>query len=108
MTMETIAIAGLAMRLVQRLEVRHEPTSASPAAASAAAGTPCISSTRKMKISPAAKELVERGMRTGKKPASVAMAAPATICSSAARGSAATAPTQCSSTSTPMDTMVHQ
>ena len=40
-----------------------------------------------MKISPATKELVERGMRTGKKPASVAMAAPATICSSAARGS---------------------
>ena len=34
------AMAGLAMRLVQRLEVRHEPTAASPEAASAAAPGP--------------------------------------------------------------------
>ncbi|WP_256440732.1 hypothetical protein [Rhizobacter sp. AJA081-3] len=43
-----------------------------------------------MKISPAAKEFLERGMRTGKKPANVAMAAPASTCSSATRGSCAT------------------
>ena len=61
-----------------------------------------------MKISPAAKELVERGMRTGKKPASVAMAAPPTICSSAARGSAGHRADAMHSTIAPMDTMVHQ
>ena len=59
------AIAGLAMRLVQRLDVRHEPTSASPAAASVAAGGPYSSSRLKMKISPAANEFLERGTRTG-------------------------------------------
>ena len=47
------------------LELRIEPTSASPAAASTAAAGPCINSSRKMKISPAANEFFEPGMRTG-------------------------------------------
>ena len=59
------ASAGLISRLVQRLELRIEPTKASPAAASTAAAGPCISSNRKMKISPAANEFFEPGMRTG-------------------------------------------
>jgi hypothetical protein len=63
---------GLAMRLLQREVVRKAPTPASPAAASAAASGPCISSSRNMKISPAANEILVRGMRTGKKPASMA------------------------------------
>ncbi|HET6314882.1 MAG TPA: hypothetical protein VFG86_00385, partial [Chloroflexota bacterium] len=44
--MATQAIAGLAMRLVQRLDVRHEPISPSLAAASVAAAGPCSSSSR--------------------------------------------------------------
>src|SRR5882762_11137746 len=63
--MATAAIAGLAMRLVQREEVRHDPTHASHAEATVAAAGPCISNSRKMKISPAANEFFERGMRTG-------------------------------------------
>ena len=96
------------MRLVQRLEVRHEPTNASPADASVAAAGPCSSSSRKMKISPAAKEFFERGMRTGNTPASIAISAPAAICIQAIAGIAATRCTENSSVATPSSTMVHQ
>ena len=84
----TQAIAGLAMRLVHRLEVRQEPINPSPAAANVAAAGPCSSNSRKMKISPAAKEFFERGTRTGKKPASMAMPAPTATCNKSPRGSA--------------------
>jgi hypothetical protein len=65
-----LAVAGLMIRLVQRLEVRHEPTRPSPAAASVAAAGPCRSRSRKMTTSPAVNECFERGTRKGKKPAS--------------------------------------
>ncbi|TMH12681.1 MAG: hypothetical protein E6H65_05590 [Betaproteobacteria bacterium] len=77
---EIAAIVGLAMRLVQRLDVRQEPTSASPADASVAAAGPCSSNRLKMKISPAANEFFERGMRTGNMPASIATTTPIITC----------------------------
>ena len=61
MEIDSTAIIGLAMRLLARLEVRQEPTAASPLAANTAAAGPWISSSRKMKISPAAKEFLVKG-----------------------------------------------
>ena len=76
------AIAGVPMRLVQRLEVRHDATSPSQdAAARIAAAGPCTSSSRKMKISAPAIEVLVFGMRTGKRPTSAATAAPISTCS---------------------------
>jgi hypothetical protein len=82
----TAAIVGLAMRLVQRADVRHAPMPASQAEASVAAAGPCIRSSRKMKISPAANEFFDRGMRTGNKPASMVMATPITTWMTPCRG----------------------
>src|SRR5205085_12604553 len=101
----TAAIAGLAMRLVQRLDVRHEPTSASPADASVAAAGPYSSSRLKMKISPAANEFLERGPRTGTTPASIPTATPIATGRCCPAGSAAAA---CAITPTPSSTTDHQ
>src|SRR6516162_6604003 len=46
--MASPAIAGLPRRLVQRVEVRHDPTAASAAAATAAASEPYSSNNRKI------------------------------------------------------------
>ncbi len=81
MVIATAADAGLTSRLVQRLELRIEPTKASPPAASTAAVGPCISNSRKMKISPAANEFFDPGMRTGYMPAIIATTQPIRICS---------------------------
>ena len=102
------AMAGLARRLVQRLDVRHEPTAASAAAASVAAAGPCMSSSRKMKISPAANECFWRGMRTGKHPASIATAMPLAICSTPSGVSRATLNIETTSTAAPASTAHHQ
>ena len=106
--MASAAIAGLPMRLLQRLEVRHDPTAASPTAASTAASGPWISSSRKMKVSPAAKEFFERSTRTGKKPASMAMAAPTAVCNQASGGCRAKSPSDTASAQAPSTTTVHQ
>src|SRR2546430_11522777 len=82
-------IAGLAMRLVQRVEVRQDPTVASAAAVKVAAAGPCSSSSRKMNISPAAYECFDCGMRTGKKAASTAIAAMVAACGACVTGRAA-------------------
>src|SRR5205814_1895458 len=70
------AMVGLPMRLVQRFEVRKEPTAASAAAAIVAAAGPWTSSNRKMNSSAPASEVLVPGMRTGKSPLSAAIAAP--------------------------------
>jgi hypothetical protein len=101
-------MAGLTMRLVQRRDVRYEPTKASPAAATLAAAGPWMSSSRKMKISPAAKEFFECGMRTGKTPASIAMAMPTDTCSQACGVRSASETPACTSTAAPSATTVHQ
>ena len=107
--MAMLAVAGLTIRLVQRLDVRHEPTSASPAAASVAAAGPCSSSSRKMKISPAANEFFERGTRNGKKPASIAIARHAPTSASSSSGSADSAAQRMrEDDATPISTMIHQ
>ncbi len=102
------AIAGLAMRLVQRFDVRHEPTKASPAAATIAPHGPCISSSRKMKISPATNEFFECGTRTGKKPASIAIAVAAATCCSADGSIGATFRHAIAKTVVPSATAPHQ
>ena len=84
------AISGLMMRLVQRFDVRSAPMNPSPAAAIAAAAGPYSSRSRKMKISPAAKEFVERGIRTGNPAASIASMTPQPMRSCCAAGSIAT------------------
>lgn len=106
--MASAAIAGLMRRLVQRLDVRYEPIAPSPAAASTAAAGPWTSSSRKMNTSPAANEFFERGMRTGKMPASMAMAMPMAICSQAVVLSAATFTSETTSTAPPSSAIVHQ
>src|SRR6476659_3495566 len=58
-SMAMLAVAGLMIRLVQRLEVRHEPTSPSPAAASVAAAGHCSGHRRKTRPSPARQEFFE-------------------------------------------------
>src|SRR5450830_9270 len=62
------AMAGVPILLVQRFEVRHDPTKPSRAAASTAGAAPYKSSTRKMKISPPAREVFAPGIRTGNRP----------------------------------------
>ena len=96
------------MRLVQRLELRQEPTPASQADARAAASGPFIINSRKMKISPAVKELVERGMRTGTRPAVIASTVATTICNQADGGMPAMCCTACSSAPLPSSTTLHQ
>ena len=73
-----------------------------------AAQGPCISSSRKMKTSPATKEFFEPGMRTGKKPATTASAPPATICASTGQGRAWTCQAATSSATLPIKNIVHQ
>jgi hypothetical protein len=99
---------GLAMRLVQRLELRMAPTIVSQPAANVAAAGPCISSSRKMKTSPAANELFEAPMRTGKKPATIAITMPASTCATTAPGSMATLVAECITAARPSRTTVHQ
>ena len=89
MPIVTAAMVGLAMRLVQRLEVRSEPMKASPATATAAAAGPSISSSRKMKTSLATKDCRVPGIRTGKSPASIARPMPAATCNHTRGGSCA-------------------
>ena len=105
---DSAAISGLAMRLVQRVDVRIAPTPASPAEASAAAAGPCISSSRKMNISPAANELFERGIFTGKAPAIIATAMPTASCSVAPAGSDATRISESPTLAAPSATTAHQ
>ena len=102
------AMAGLPRRLVQRLEVRKEPTAPSVAAASVAAAVPCINSSKKMKISPAANECLECGMRTGKIAASSVRATPASTCSQAIGVSSSRATNEWPSAAAPASTTVHQ
>ncbi len=104
----TAAIAGLTMRLVQRLDVRHDPTSASPVEASVAAAGPYSSSRLKMKISPAANEFFERGTRTGNTPASIATATPIATGRWRDAGSTATESTEAAIVTAPSATMDHQ
>jgi len=61
-----------------------------------------------MKISPAANELVERGIRTGTKPASMAISMPTPTCHCAARGRPDTATAEYPTTAVPMSTTAHQ
>jgi hypothetical protein len=58
--------ASVAMRLLRRRVVRIAPISPSRPAASAAAGTPCSASMRKMTLSPVAIECLVRGIGMGK------------------------------------------
>ena len=107
-TMASAAEAGLKSRLVQRLDVRQVPTPASAAATTAAAAGPCISSTRKMKISPTMNEFLVPGTRTGNKPAPMVKASPAAICTQASQGMAATAAKLKASADNPVPTTAHQ
>ncbi len=102
------AIAGDASRLVQRLLVRYEPMKPSPAAATTAAAGPCSSSSRKMKISPAAKLVLTPGMRTGNTPASIAMAVPASTCSQTSGGRGSRLASAAPSATAPPSTTTHQ
>jgi hypothetical protein len=102
------AINGLMIRLVQRLDVRSAPTSPSPVAAIAAAGGPYRSSRRKMKISPAAKEFVERGIRTGNAAASIARTTPHPIRHCWGAGSIETEWLAQARTVVPSTTITHQ
>ena len=106
--MAMLAMAGLAMRLVQRLDVRQLPVSPSAAAATMAAAGPSSSSSRKTKISPAANELLLRGMRIGTRPAIMAMAVPTTTCSWLAQGSASSCSTDPDNRKKPTSTTAHQ
>ena len=107
-TIASPAIAGLAMRLVQRLDVRIEPTKASPAAASTAADGPCISSSSRMNTSPAANEFFECGMRTGKPPASIAISVPAATWTQTSGGWRATSTRAQRMMQAPPSTATHQ
>src|SRR5207237_6064102 len=59
------AMVGLPMRLVQRFEVRKEPTAASAAAATVAAAGPGTSSNRKTNTSAPASQALVEGTGTG-------------------------------------------
>src|SRR5256885_13689280 len=70
------AMVGLPMRLVQRFEVRKEPTAASAAAAIGAAAGPWTSSNRKRNSPGPARGGLGPGMRTREGTASAAMRRP--------------------------------
>jgi hypothetical protein len=106
--MAMLAVAGLTIRLVQRLDVRHDPTSASPAAASVAAAGPCSSNSRKIAISPAVNEFFERGTRNGTKPASIEIAAIAKTSARSSSGNADSARSVWVRTATPISAVIHQ
>lgn len=61
-----------------------------------------------MKTSPAANEFFERGMRTGKKPAAMAITIPPTTCSPTAAGKASTVTVETPKTAAPASTITHQ
>ena len=101
-------MAGVTSRLVQRLDVRKAPSPVSPAATRAAAAGPIISSTRKMKASPTAKDCLAPGTRTGNRPEPTARARPTVICSATDQGCCSTHIAQPASTLPPRPTISHQ
>src|SRR5438477_12954133 len=102
------AIVGLPMRLVQRFDVRKEPTAASVAAAIVAAAGPWTSSNRKMNSSAPASEVLVPGMRTGKSPVSAAIAAPHATCSMAVSSRRDTSSRARPTAAAPTRVVVHQ
>ena len=106
--MASAAMAGLAMRLVQRRELRLDPMAASTLAASVAAAGPCSSSSRKMKVSPAVTEWIERGLRTGNRPASTMITRPTATCQAAWAGRSARLARASTRAVPPASTTVHQ
>ena len=106
--MVNTAMAGLAMRLVQRLEVRHEPVSASTPATNAAAAGPSANNTRNRNISPAAKEVLVPGRRIGNNPAPTANTIPKPAAAHLCQGVCNSWETQASVTALPPNTISHQ
>ena len=88
--MLTAAMVALPRRVVQRLVLRHEDTSASSAAATQPASGPWASSSSTMKTSPTEKTWLVRGIFNGNSAVTMASTTPPAICQSAYIGNCAT------------------